>query len=831
MNYLNQQGSFFKKVWFSIALLATLFLSGCNGHNENVVSEDLVTGTEATLSIAVKDALNNETNSFTTGNIATIVVSLNDLNGTAISGQQINFSTSSGNLSSNSRLTSTDGTTTVSLNTSDLTSGVIVVTASTVVNDETLTIDTAFEVLSATTENVQSPSLSVTLKRNGESVNRFKVNEAAQLGVILTDDNGAPIANTIVSFTAELGSLNASSALTTASGLAEVELTGTENDLGAALATISATINGITYADTIAYEIVSADALEESSTVLFGSFDDAGNFIEGEIKSSLTDANGDTTISAGGTLGLSVSLVDENFNPITTATSVSFTSTCASNSDATLDANAATINGVATSTYQDISCAGAQGNVDTIVATVRVNSADLTATKDVTLSAEGLGSVEFVSASPSSIVLKGTGGQGKQETSTVTFLVKGQLGNPLSQQPVAFSLNTEVGGLALASNSGVTNNDGLVSAKVIAGSVPTAVRVTASTTNTSGETIATQSDLLSVNTGLPDQSSLTLSLSTINPEARNITGTEVTVRAYLADSFNNPVPDGTTVNFTTEGGAIEPSCSTVEGNCAVTWVSQEPYPDNHRVTILATAEGHEHFVDVNGNNIYDTADGLSANSSISNINEIKSGLGRISPLSGGFIDMPEAWRDDNENYVRDSGELFIDSNNSGDYTVEDSLFNGPQCQSGCATGKFSTIRKARVLITSSSAALFRVLDSADTVLTSNYDNSATNAQISILRGASNQFTLEMSDTQSQVLPRDTNIAIATSVGELIGGGNIVIANTAGSSNPAIPGTTFITFTIINNLGPDDDPVSGALTFNATTPSGRVTSGSIVVNLL
>ena len=831
MNYLNQQRSLLSKVWFSIALLATLFLSGCNGHKEEVVSEETVTGTEATLSIAVRDALNNETNSFTTGNIASIVVSLNDLSGAAISGQQISFSTSSGNLSSNSRLTSTDGTTTVSLNTSDLTSGVVVVTASTVVNDETLTIDTAFEVLSATTGNVQSPSLSVTLKRNGESVNRFKVNEAAQLGVILTDENGAPIADTIVSFTAELGSLNANTALTTASGLAEVELTGTESDLGAALATISATINDITYADTIAYEIVSADALEESSTVFFGSFDDAGNFVEGEIKSSLSDANGVTNISAGGTLGLSVSLVDENFNPITTATSVSFTSTCASNSDATLDANATTINGVATSTYQDISCAGAQGNVDTIVATVRVNSADLTATKDVTLSAEGLGSVEFVSASPSSIVLKGTGGQGKQETSTLTFLVKGQLGNPLSQQPVAFSLNTEVGGLALASNSGVTNNDGLVSAKVIAGSVPTAVRVTASTTNTSGETIATQSDLLSVNTGLPDQNSLTLSLSTINPEARNITGTEVTVRAYLADSFNNPVPDGTTINFTTEGGAIEPSCSTVEGNCAVTWTSQEPYPDNHRVTILATAEGHEYFVDVNGNNIYDTADGLSANSSILSINEIKSGLVRISPLSGGFIDMPEAWRDDNENYVRDTGELFIDSNNSGDYTIEDSLFNGPQCQSGCATGKFSTIRKARVLITSSSAAFYRVLDSTDTVLSSNYDNTATNAEISILRGASNQFTLEMSDSQLQVLPQNTNITIASSVGELVGGGNVVIANTVGSSNPSVPGTTFITFSVINNLVSDDDPVTGALTFSATTPSGRVTSGTIIVNLL
>jgi len=830
VNYLNQQRSLLSKVWFSIALLATLVLSGCNGHSDDVTTEESISGTDATLSIAVKDALNNETNSFTSGNLATVSVSLVDLSGVAISGQQISFSTDSGTLSSSSRLTATDGTTSVSLNTSDISAGVVTVTATTTIDDETLSIDSAFEVLSASTTGAASPELSITLKRNGLAVNRFKANESAQLGVMLLDENNVAIPNTIISFSAEIGSLNASSALTNSSGLAEVELSGNENDLGAALATISATINDITYVDTIAYEIVAADALDENTTVLIGSFDDAGNFTEGEIKSALTDANGNTEISAGGTLGLSVELVDENFDPITSATAISFSSTCVTNGDATIDATSNTVNGKAESTFQDVSCAGPNGNQDTIVATVRVNSADLTATKQITLSPESLGSVEFVSASPSSIVLKGTGGQGKQETSTVTFLVKGQLGNPLSQQEVNFTLNTDVGGLSLASDIGITNNDGLVSAKVSAGTVPTVVRVLASTTNENSDTVATQSDLLSVNTGLPDQNSITLSLSTINPEARNITGAEVTVRAYLADNFNNPVPDGTTVNFTTEGGAIEPSCNTVAGNCSVVWNSQEPYPDNHRVTILATAEGHEYFIDVDGNNVYNTADGTSVNSSVSNINEIKSGLGRISPLSGGFVDMPEAWRDDNENYSFDSGELFIDSDNSGDYTIEDSLFNGPQCQNGCATAKFSTVRKARVLITSSSNALYRLLDSSSTVLKSNYE-AATNGQISITRGSSAEFTLEMSDTQFQVLSQGTTINISSSVGELVGGGSFAIANTVGSSDPSAPGTTTVSFTIINNLTPDDDAVSGALSFSAISPSTITTGNSIVVNLL
>ncbi|MUH72632.1 Ig-like protein, group 1 [Psychrosphaera haliotis] len=831
MNYLNQQRSLLSKVWFSIALLATLVLSGCNGHSDDVTIEESISGTDATLSIAVRDALNNETNSFTSGNLATVSVSLVDLSGVAISGQQISFSTDSGTLSSSSRLTATDGTTSVSLNTSDISAGVVTVTATTTIDDETLSIDTAFEVLSASTTEAASPELSITLKRNGLAVNRFKANESAQLGVMLVDENNVAIPNTIISFSAEIGSLNASSALTNSSGLAEVELSGNENDLGAALATISATINDITYVDTIAYEIVAADALDENTTVLMGSFDDAGNFTEGEIKSALTDANGNTEISAGATLGLSVALVDENFDPITSATTISFSSTCVTNGDATIDATSTTVNGIATSTFQDVSCAGAQGNEDTVVATVRVNSADLTATKQITLSPESLGSVEFVSASPSSIVLKGTGGQGKQETSTVTFLVKGQLGNPLSQQEVNFTLNTDVGGLTLASDSGVTNNEGLVSAKVVAGTVPTAVRVTATTSNANSNTVATQSDLLSVNTGLPDQNSLTLSLSTINPEARNITGTEVTVRAYLADSFNNPVPDGTTVNFTTEGGAIEPSCTTVEGNCAVTWTSQEPYPDNHRVTILATAEGHEYFVDVNGDNVYGTSDGDSINGSVTNIDEIKSGLGRISPLSGGFIDMPEAWRDDNENYSFDSGELFIDSDNSGDYTIEDSLFNGPQCQSGCATAKFSTIRKARVLITSSSNALYQLLDDSGSILrTSDEDVNDPNIEINIPRGGEILLVLEMSDEQFQTLPSGTEISIASSVGLLINGGTFLVANTVGSFDPSTPGTRTIEFKLKNNLATGDESVDGALIFSATVPSGRVSGDSVAVTL-
>ncbi len=814
-------------------------LSGCNGHDNAVISSDNTSiGSNAQLGVSVTDASNVETQNITIGNSATITVQLSDLSGVAIVGQSVVFTASSGSLSASSRLTNSNGQTSVSYNSSGVNPGVVTVTAEVTIDNETTQVAAQFEVLDTITENGTEPSIEITLKRDGQSINRIREGESAQLGVSLVDQNNNPIENAIVNFSAERGTLNASSALTNANGLAEVKLTAQANQLGAAVASISTSLNNVTYSDNVAYEVVSADALDQSTSVLLGYFANDGSFVEGQLKSDLVDADNNTTISAGATLGLSAVLVDQDFNRITAPTTITFSSSCTNASKASIDTNVTTVNGQASTTYQDINCAGSQGNEDTVVATVRVNSADLTATRLITLLPENIGSIEFISASPESIVLKGTGGQGKQETATVTFLVKGELGNPLNQQQVNFALNTDVGGLSLAASTGVTNSDGFVGAKVVSGSVPTVVRVSATVTNSGNVSITTQSDLLSVNTGLPDQNSFTLSLSTINPEARNITGTNVTVRAYLADSFNNPVPDGTVVNFTTEGGAIEPSCTTQQGNCSVTWTSQEPFADDHRVTILATAEGHEYFVDVNGNNVYDDADGGAQNASIDGsdgkdtIDEIVAGFGRISALSSGYIDMPEAWRDDNENYLHDSGELFIDANNDGSRTVENGLFNGPQCQgNNCSTAKFSTIRKSRVLITSSSSALYRLIDDASgDVLKSNYDNSATNAAISIPYGSSRSLSLEMSDTQFQILPKGTAISIVSSIGEMLGGGTVEVANSVGSSNPAIPGTITLGFTVINNLAADDEAATGGLEFRATTPSSRITGDNIVVVL-
>ena len=811
---------------YLIQIFVIVFLSACSSGSSEESTDNTVTGTNARISLAVLDSENNEVTSITTGVSLALQVQLTTVTGLAITDHEVSFAATSGVISASSRLTDVNGQTSVTYDSDGVEPSVVTITATTIYNEEQLSITSQFEVLGIAT-GTETAELNVTFKQDGIATNRIQVDESAQVGVELSSSAGLPIANTIVNFTADLGNLSASSALTNSDGIAEVTVTGVTDQLGAGIATATAVVDNITVSDSLPYEVVSSDVVIDTSLKL-GYLDDQGNFQPG-ILSHLTNSNSESTISAGGTLGIEVGIFNQDDALYTPPLTVSFASTCVSSGNATLDATTTTINGIATATFEDVSCATAFGNEDTIVATVTINSTDIATTHDLTIQPENLGSIEFVSADPESIVLKGTGGQGNQETATLTFQVRGELGNALAQQTVDFALNTDVGGLSLASESGVTNSEGLVSAKVISGTVPTAVRVTASVSVGESE-ISTQSDLLSLNTGLPDQNSITIALSQINPEAREIIDAEVIVSAYMADSFNNPVPDGTTVNFTTEGGSIGSSCNTTAGTCNVTWRSQEPFEDNHRVTILATAIGHESFVDVNGNNLFDTADGAAVTS-----DEVSSGFGRLNNMSSGFIDMSEAWRDDNENELYDSGEQFIDSVTEGDsfesFDEPDGLFNGPQCQGSLCAGSSQNstiVRKSAVLITSSSNATYRISRvSNNLVLASGTGGLATGSTLSISNGDSVALNIELSDSADQTLPVGTTISLSATGAALIGTESFTIANTIGTTNPDGYGGLDFNINLSNEV---DETQTGEFTVTVTTPSGRITEVTIPLTL-
>ncbi len=245
--------------------------------------------------------------------------------------------------------------------------------------------------------------------------------------------------------------------------------------------------------------------------------------------------------------------------------------------------------------------------------------------------------------------LKGTGGAGRQESSQVIFKVVDTGGNPIGGQTVTFSLSTSLGGITLTNTTATSDpTTGQAVVTVNAGTISTPVRVLA-TTVSGTVTLSTQSDQLTITTGIPAQASFSLSAVTLNIEGWTHDGVTTVVTARLADHFSNAVPDGTTVNFIAEGGSvcnplITPclgACNTAAGFCSVTMTSQAIRPLNGRVTVLAFAVGEESFTDIDGDGLADLVNSVNGTTEMRDANGVPT-------------DMGEAFLDNNENGIRDT---------------------------------------------------------------------------------------------------------------------------------------------------------------------------------
>ena len=564
----------------------------------------------------------------------------------------------------------------------------------------------------------------------------------------------------------------------------------------------------------------STDDLASTNTIKIGFFDQSGRFVEGEIGVSLPSINGVFEISAGGSVGLNVTLVDDDNQRVTEAYLVAFTSNCVTAAQASLDTDISTINGDASSTYTDNGCAGSSGTKDQIIATVVTTDATLTATQEIDIRPEVIGGISFSSALPDSLVLQGAGDIG-QSQSTVTFVVSNSRNEPLANQTVEFSLSTEVGDLGLSNNTAISDEYGEASTELTAGSIPISVRVNAKVVTVSGETVTTQSDAISVSTGLPNQRNFTFSSDVFNPEAGDYNDVTVNLTARLSDTFSNPVPDNTVVTFTAEGGSVESSCVTSDGVCSVIWNSAEPRSNDHRVTVLATAIGHETLFDSNGNNVFDDSDG----GIISEDPSTASGFGVTATGQTGFVDYSEAWLDDNENLEWDTGERFLDYNNNEQFDVADELFNGTQCQSThlCGEGSAATmqVRKSLVLVMSGSSLLGDVFDSNNNLYASNNPHSDS-ASISLATDAKQTFTAIFTDSAGQIPPVGSNVTITSSAGTVTDIGSTIVPNTNVEEG-------FTVFFAIENT--EGEPVTATVTVSITTGNGIVSTVLFTVGLL
>lgn len=199
--------------------------------------------------------------------------------------------------------------------------------------------------------------------------------------------------------------------------------------------------------------------------------------------------------------------------------------------------------------------------------------------------------INFINAVPSdsSIVIKGSGGNGRTEVALINFRVVDSSNSGVPNATVVFSTQT-TSPVTLTATSGTTDASGNVTVAVNSGTQPTTVRIVATV---QGTAISALSDTVTVTTGQPVQTAFSLSAEKWYVEGLNIDNVTNKVTALLADSFGGAVADGTQVVFTTNGGAIVGTggamCLTVNGGCSVTWRSQNPRPTGGVVTVTATA--------------------------------------------------------------------------------------------------------------------------------------------------------------------------------------------------------------------------------------------------
>jgi hypothetical protein len=804
------------KVYF--ALLCTFFLVACGGGG--AITDD-GTGGGTTPDPTVSITLSIDNDQISVAEPATITATVKDSTGAAVStlvsfslnnAQYGTFAPGTGEVATNA-----DGIATVQLNSAAINTGATV---------------------TATTSSGETSSLNVTMAGDGGVAGG-----GAQVSLVLTDAAGNAIESinslspgkltatvsglsksVIVTFDSPIGDLPVKTAVTNAQGKATVDIYA-GSSLGAGEATASLSTN----------ETGSTIVVVGATNVVMGS---GTPFVQGVASVSTAD------LSAGGTATVSVLIQDDQGNPFTQPVDVNFSSTCATKSpaQAVISSPVSSSNGVATSTYRAQGCVGE----DQINVTANAGGISLSAVGTINVLQADVGSIVFVSATPENVSILGTGGD---ESSVVQFKVLDKNNNVVTNQNVLFELNTEIGGVKIDPLQATTDNSGLVQTVVTTGTVATSLRVTATVDNGSIPAISSQSSQLIVSTGIPDQDSFSLSATILNAEGWDVDGTEVTVVARMADAFNNPVPDGTTVSFTTEGGSIEDACQTLNGACSVKWTSQLPRPEGEtilngagqmfrnpnadlafdstlgiygniygqkyggRATVTATAIGEESFPDLNGNGRFDAAEA----------SEFLSGT----DVTGQAFDLNDAFNDYNEDGIFNpqqaggqsggSLEKLVDFNSNGVFDLKDGKYNGVLCSdpvhSACADGtsdsKSLFVRRSLVIVMSGSTAY---ATESNNIVIADSTGTHTGGSIQIIGKGSATATFTISDLHNQQMPAGTIVRFTTSAGSVVSTSEYTWPSTNYNGGRQFTAT----------LKGEDQPNTGVFIVEVESPGGLIT---------
>jgi hypothetical protein len=487
-------------------------VSGTIGFQVSPSSSTITTGAPSiTLSLS--------STSVTAASPATLKGVVRDATGALAAGQVVTFGTAGsgiGAFSPTSALSDSTGTVTTQLTPASSTSnGADLAIAQSTVNGVLATGSIGFSVTSSgSTAGV--PSISLMLSNTSVTTAT-----PATVTATVLDATGAGVVGQVVKFSTVdgLGSLGVTSALTNSNGVATTTLTAiSATQSGADQVLATTTVNGTALQASEGFQLTAASV---------------------SIMSVTADTN---SIGAYGQTNVQVNL--SGFVTGTPVT-VSITSACISDTPAKATitpATATTTNGIASFTYHDNGC-GATNTSDTLNASVGGSSA--TGSLKLTIGAPSANSINFISATPTSIYLAGSG---YVSTSTVIFQVLDTAGNGLPGQSVLLHATTLAGGLTLdgqeADETKISDSNGNVSVLINSGTVPTPVRISATLVAT--PSITTVSSSLSIAVGLPSQLNFSLSQATRNIEGYDIDGTANTYNIIASDRLGNPVPRAAT---------------------------------------------------------------------------------------------------------------------------------------------------------------------------------------------------------------------------------------------------------------------------------------------
>ena len=448
---------------------------------------------------------------------------------------------------------------------------------------------------------------------NGTTTSSISAAGYTLLRATLTDPSGRGIPNQVISVTGDASKVifpEGNGGLTNASGVATIKV---------ARASLFAT---------------GADSLTTTYSYKAGSLSDypdgsppptvdtvVSRYIGYQLSAAnitLTNLNvGASTLAAYGTRQVSVQANIDGVAANSTPVQVSFSANCGAVTPATASTNS---QGVVQVSYSAINAGvtNDQGCSGTTVSIVASTTGATPVSKNLSIDLAPATNLLFVDATPTIIYLDGSGGLTQ---SIVTFKLVNASNAALQGQNLRLELrDLAAGGIPKCSFGTVgnlapitlpTNSDGEVSVPVFSGTVPTNVSVRA--TLVSNENITTTSAVLAIASGRPVQSRVSLAVEKLSIEGANTDGITTAVTMSLADRQGNPVPDGTAINFVTEGGVmIPPVCitGTIPGDsqCTVNIRSQNPRPAGGLVSILAYAAGEEDFVDLNFDNAYTTGE-------------------------------------------------------------------------------------------------------------------------------------------------------------------------------------------------------------------------------